>query len=131
MPTKPEMKKVILKQVFKANYKPKLEHILAKIEKYQDMKDYLISRGKKKNRKAIKEINKRIRKLNLQKQQFHSQGSGIRGDPAPTEEIIFKPDVYTFEGERKPKTGSGDKKRKKQEAYSKKAKKHKQKTGRW
>jgi len=122
-----EMKAKIHEQVFKANFVRKLKHVLKEMEEYRDMRAYLIERGRKKNRKAIKDITKRLRVLALERQQYDSEGNGMRGDPAPSPEVVEQlkgaDDHYVYTGGPKPKTGSGDKNRKINTIASKRAQK--------
>lgn len=110
-----EIKKQILEQVFKSNHVRKLKHVLKEIAEYKDMRAYLEERGKKKNRKAIKDITKRLRTLHLELQGYHSVGNGMRGDPAPSPGVVeqLKGDEggYVYTGSSRHKTGSGDKRR--------------------
>lgn len=114
-----DMKKEILKQVFEANFKRRLKHVLEDIKELQEEKKYVKERMKKlskkerkRYKKVIKRINHKINKLNHEKQQVPSEGSGIRGDPIP--DIKSEKDVgkYIYKGTSKPKTGSGSKRKK-------------------
>ena len=135
MATKPEMRKVILEHVFKSNFARQLKHVISDMEDLREEKSELIKRRKsypKKERKRykniLKDINHRLHKLDLEKRQFSSEGSGVRGDPEPTEKIVEDID-YSFKSEKRKKKGSGDKRRNLNKVLNAKIMKRRKKRG--
>jgi len=110
-----------------------LKEVQDKIDEHTEVKEYhkkSLKENPRVKRNIIKVINKELHKLYLLRQQFASEGNGMRGDPAPTEEIK-EDDNYVYAKEPKKKRKSGDNRRAKESAINKRLirKKRKQEYG--
>ena len=122
-PYNDEIKMFIFKQLFDENRT--FEGITKEIESLKEEREIIKAKERRPyHRKIIKDINKKVTRLDKLKRKFTVKSSvtGDISDPEPIE-IVTVEVGYVFKSESRKKTGSGNKRKKRDEIFAKKSKK--------